>query len=69
MLEISIAENIKSCREKMGCSQAELAERVDVTQSAISRWEHGDCVPVKKYQRKLAEIFGCSIEEIVKYET
>lgn len=64
MNEISIAENIKSRRESLDMSQAELAEKVEVTQSAVSRWEHGESAPLLKYQKKLAILFGCSIEEL-----
>ena len=45
-------------------SQAELAEKVEVTQSAVSRWEHGESVPLLKYQKKLAILFGCSVDEL-----
>ena len=62
--EISIAKNIKSRREEFGLSQAELAEKADVTQSAVSRWEHGESVPLLKYQKKLAILFGCSVDEL-----
>jgi len=36
---------IHECREHAGLSQAELAERLGTTQSAISRWEHGHDSP------------------------
>ena len=64
MNEISIAENIKSRRESLDMSQAELAEKVEVTQSAASRWEHRESVPLLKYQKKLAILFGCSVDEL-----
>ena len=64
MNEISIAENIKSRRESLDMSQAELAEKVEVTQSAVSRWEHRESVPLLKYQKKLAILFGCSVDEL-----
>ena len=64
MNEISIAKNIKNRREEFGLSQAELAEKADVTQSAVSRWERGESVPLLKYQKKLAILFGCSVDEL-----
>lgn len=64
MNEISIAKNIKNRRESLDMSQAELAEKVEVTQSAVSRWEHGESVPLLKYQKKLAILFGCSVDEL-----
>ena len=32
---------IQSCRKDLGLTQAELAERLHVTDKAISRWERG----------------------------
>lgn len=43
--------------------QAELAERLDVTQSAISKWEHGS-MPLAKYRKKLAKLFCVTEEEL-----
>lgn len=37
-----IAEKIKTAREAIGMNQKELAEKIGVTGSAVSRWENGE---------------------------
>jgi transcriptional regulator, XRE family len=36
-----IAENLAALRKSRGLTQAELAERLDYSDKAVSRWEHG----------------------------
>ena len=42
---LAIAELVRSARLTVGLSQAELAERLGTTQSAVSRWERGHDEP------------------------
>ena len=64
-LEVLEILNIKLMRTKSLLSQAELAEKLDVKQSSVSRWESGETKPVKKYIRKMCELFGCTPEELM----
>lgn len=41
-------------RKAAGLTQAQLAKKLDVGQTAISHWECGRWVPLNKYKRKLA---------------
>lgn len=56
---------IKKYREKMNWTQAELAEKCGVAVSAVSMWESLDRVPQPKTLVKLAEILGCTTDEIL----
>ena len=51
-----LANAIQSARRSHGWSQAELAERVGVSQSAISFWENGVETPVVVHQVRLIEL-------------
>ena len=42
---ISLGENIKAARKKMGITQEELATQIGVTSQAVSRWESGGGMP------------------------
>jgi transcriptional regulator with XRE-family HTH domain len=55
---------LKERRENAGITQATLAEQLDIDQTTVSRWENG-CVPLKKHQRKLADFYGCTIDELL----
>lgn len=56
----------KELRNKKGFTQVELAEKLDVLQSTISNWETGTSKPDILTAAKIAEIFDCSVEEVVK---
>ena len=56
---------LKERREALGMSQSDVGRKVGAPQPAIYAYEHGKWKP--KYFRalRLAELFGCSIEEIM----
>ncbi len=47
---------IKSIRDKLFITQAELAEKINVSFASVNRWEQGHHEPTMKAKRKLAEI-------------
>ncbi len=57
---------IKKRREENGMTQAELAARLGVSQGAVSQWESGATQPEIKHLVKMSEIFGCSVDELIK---
>ena len=57
--------NIKAWREQAGLTQAELAERAHVDQSAVSRWESGDTHPRRRQMPILAQALGVSVEDLI----
>lgn len=59
-----LAKNIKTCRNKLGLTQSELAEKVFVSSQAISKWESGQSVPDLPNLCMLSEIFATSIDKI-----
>mgnify|MGYP002627382321 CR=1 FL=1 len=57
--------NIKTIREKSGMQQSQLAEVLGLTQGAISQWEIGLTTPSIDNLKKLASIFGCTVDELL----
>lgn len=57
---------LKELRLKAGLTQEQVAKLVDVDQAAVSYWESGKYKPLRKYQRKLAKLYGCTVEELGK---
>ena len=53
-------------RKKIGLSQKELADKLHVSQQSISQWEKGLREPSIEMLKKLAEIFNCTIDELVR---
>ncbi len=52
-------------REKCGLSQLDLAEKLDVSRQAISKWETGASIPELPKLIKMSEIFEVSLDELV----
>ena len=57
---------IEKFRREAKITQAELATLLGVTQSAISQWESGTTQPEVGKLIKMSEIFGCTVDELVK---
>lgn len=55
---------IRCCREKMGMTQEQLAEKVGVSVKSVSKWETGVCRPLKN-QSKLYLTLGIDEPDIV----
>ena len=55
-----IGQRIKVRRKQLGLTQEELAERLGVTWSAVSKWEIGDRRPSDKLLQRLAEVLNVS---------
>ena len=50
-------------RKKAGLSQNELAWQLNVTNKAVSKWENGKCKPSTETLRKLAAVYGVSVDD------
>lgn len=61
-------ENIKRLRIDAHLSQAELAEKVFVTRSAVALWETGRSSPTSDRLPALAQALGCSIDNLYTEE-
>ena len=60
---------ISSLRKEKGMTQLELAERMGVTDKAVSKWERDLSFPDINSIPKLAEIFGVSVDELMQVKT
>lgn len=53
-------------REALNLTQREVAERVGVSQANICNYEAGNYKPKYPTNQRLAELYGCTIEEIME---
>ena len=59
-----ITNKILELRKKIGLSQEELAERINVSRQTISNWELGVTIPNLKEAMDLSKILNSSIDEL-----
>ena len=60
---------ISSLRKERGMTQLELAEKMGVTDKAVSKWERDLSFPDINSIPKLAEIFEISVDELMQGKT
>ena len=65
MTNKSMAEVISSRRKELGMTQKELADKLNITDKAVSKWERGIACPDTASIPKLAQILGISLEELM----
>ena len=63
---MTFAEKLTALRKKSGDSQEQLAGRLGVTRQSVSKWESGAALPELAKLIALSELFGVSIDYLVK---
>ena len=63
---MSLSENLQNLRKIKNMSQEELAEKLNVSRQAVSKWESGSGYPETEKIISICEIFECSMDELVK---
>ena len=65
MKQITIGKNIATLRKKSGITQVALAQKLHVSNQAVSKWESGNACPDIHLLPKLADFFEISIDELL----
>lgn len=66
-MKIAIGENIKRLRKQKGITQEKLAEAINVSVAAVSKWERDETYPDITLIFPLAHYFGVSVDELMGY--
>ena len=65
---MTIGEKIYKLRTERNLSQGDLSEILEVSRQSVSKWENGAATPDLDKIIKLSEVFGITIDELVKSE-
>lgn len=60
-----IAANIVQLRRKSGMTQIELAEKLNYSDKAVSKWERGESVPDIAVLKNIADLFGVTVDYLI----
>ena len=63
-----IANNIASLRKAVPLTQAELAERLNYSDKAVSKWERGESIPDVIVLKQIADVFGVTVDYLLEAE-
>lgn len=66
-IETTIASNIIELRTKAGMTQLELAEKLNYSDKSVSKWERAEAVPDVLVLKKMADIFGVTVDYIISF--
>ena len=68
MNQIKIGRFIAECRKKVNLTQMQLAEKLGITDKAISKWERGITMPDTSLMLELCDILCISVNELLSGE-
>ena len=68
MDQIKIGRFIAECRKKQGLTQAQLAEKLSITDRAVSKWETGKALPDSSIMLELCDMLNISVNELLNGE-
>ncbi len=57
-----VAKNLVELRKIFGFTQLEIAEKLNYSDKAISKWERGESLPDVETLKKLADIYGVTVD-------
>lgn len=60
--------NLTKLRKEKNLTQAELSEKLKVTRSTVAMWELGLSSPKIEHLKKMAKLFGCTVDDLIKEE-
>ena len=63
-----IAENIYVLRTESGITQAKLANVLNYTDKAVSKWERGESIPDITVLKQIADYFGVTVDYLLRSE-
>ena len=68
MDQLKIGKFIAECRKKKNLTQAQVAEKLYITDKAVSKWERGVAMPDTSIMLDLCDILGINVNELLRGE-
>ena len=64
---MTLGNTISKYRKALGITQEALAQQLEVTNQAVSKWESDQCCPDVMLLPRLADLFGITIDELFEH--
>lgn len=62
----AVAANVTALRKQNGLTQAELAEKLNYSDKAVSKWERGESIPDVAVLQQIADLFHVSVDYLLQ---
>ena len=66
IIKTMLGKNIGAHRKRQGLTQAGLAEKLNYSDKAISKWERGESIPDVLTLMQLSELFGVTVDDLLQ---
>lgn len=58
--------SFKELRDKKGVTQQEIAKQLNISRTTVAMWENGSSKPRADKLVQLAQILGCTVDELLR---
>lgn len=65
---MNLGNNLFQARKKKGLSQEEVAEKLGISRQTVSKWETDETLPDIRQSKRLAVLYGLSLDELVEFD-
>lgn len=65
-LKFILARNLTAYRKAMNLTQLELAEKLNYSDKAVSKWERAESLPDIVILKKIADLYGIGVDDLIK---
>ena len=65
---MSLGNNLFNARKKSGLSQEDVAGKLGVSRQTISKWELDETLPDIRQSKKLSNLYGLSLDELLEFD-
>lgn len=65
---MGLGNSLFQARKKKGLSQEEVAEKLGVSRQTISKWETDETLPDIRQSKRLAVLYGLSLDELIEFD-
>ena len=67
-IKTAFAENLQILRKEAHITQSELAEKLNYSDKAISKWERAEAIPDVITVKEIADTFGVTVDWLLESE-
>ncbi len=65
---MSLGNHLFHARKRRGMSQEEVAEKLGISRQTVSKWETDETLPDIRQSKRLAVLYGLSLDELVEFD-
>lgn len=65
---MGLGNNLFNARKKSGLSQEEVAGKLGVSRQTISKWELDETLPDIRQSKRLANLYGLSLDDLIEFD-